>query len=109
MQLHSKKLLYQKAASDIVLTKQNIGDNESFCSHVLFCYYPYLVEKLWKEYQVGIGVLTLKVFESRNKESKTVAKKNHNVKSNVCAQTMNRAFDWFYFSKLFSALASTCK
>lgn len=72
-----------------MLASQNIGDNESFSSHELFCYYSHLADKLWKVHQAKIDIFTLQGFKRRNKESKTIAKKFYNGKCNVCAQIIN--------------------
>ena len=39
-------ILYQEAASETILTSDAIGDNESLYSHMLFCYYPQLIDWL---------------------------------------------------------------
>ena len=68
-------VLCQEAASETILINHTIGDNESFYSHALFCYYPQLIDQLWKSYDVGIGIFTLQDFERRNKESKNAARR----------------------------------
>ena len=92
-------MLYQEAASETILTSYIIGDNESFYSHVLFCYYPQLIDRLWTSHNVGIGIFTLQGFERRNKESKNAARRFYNGKHNVCSQTMNRVFDLWWFAE----------
>jgi hypothetical protein len=95
----SNLILYQEAASETILTNHTIGDNESFYSHVLFCYYPQLIDRLWTSHNVGIGIFTLQGFERRNKESKNAARRFYNGKHNVCSQTMNRVFDLWWFAE----------
>jgi len=92
-------IMYQKAAANTILTKNTLGDNENFYSHVLFCYYPYLIQKIWDEHKVGIGIFTLQGFERRNKESKNSARRFYNGRHNICQQVMNRVYDFFFFSE----------
>jgi len=89
---------YQKAASQIIYTNNILGDAESFYRHVLFCYYPKLVNKIWKEYKLGVGIFTLQGIEHRNKESKNIARRFYNSKHNVCNQTMKRVFNKYWYS-----------
>ena len=95
----SNLLCYQKAASETFLTRQFQGDRETFCSHVLFCYYPQMIQRIWDKHKMGIGIFTLQGFERRNKESKTAAKRFYNGRHNVCCQIINRVFDSFYYSE----------
>ena len=90
---------FQKAASETMHTTTTTGDNETFYAHVLFCYYPILADRLWKEHKLGLGIFNLQGMERRNKESKTAAKKYYNNKHNVCTQTINRMYDRFWFSE----------
>ena len=89
---------FQKAAGDTIYTATSVGDSKTFYAHVLFCYYPYLVDKVWEKHKLGIGIFNLQGMERRNKESKTAAKKYYNNKHNVYSQTMNRMYDRFWFS-----------
>ena len=81
--------IFQKAARQIFYTNTTLGDSKTFYGYVLFCYYPILVERLWKEHRLGIGIFNLQGMERRNKESKNAAKKFYNNKHNVCSQTIN--------------------
>ena len=94
----SNLLKYQEAASKTYLSKNTMGDSENFYSHALFCYYPQLVDRIWKDHEMGVGMFNLQGMERRNKESKNAAKRFCNGKFNVCVQTMRRKFDFFYFS-----------
>ena len=63
IQFKSNLINYQKAAAKTTHTNQTLGNNESFYAHVLFAYYLKLVDQLWKEYRVGIGIFTLQGYE----------------------------------------------
>ena len=91
-------LLCYKATESTILRQIITGNAENFYFHILFYYFPMLVDHLWEIHQVGIGVFNLQGFERRNNESKTIAKRFYNSKHNVCYQTMNRAFNLCYFS-----------
>ena len=93
---NSQKL---QCEQDITKFKSNLLNyQKNFYAHALCCYYPQLVNKVWKNHGVGVGVFTLQGFERRNKESKTIAKKYYNGKHNVCTQTLKRNYDFYHFS-----------
>ena len=50
---------FQEAASKTIYTNKVIGDSEFFYGQILFCYYPILVNHIWKDHKLGIGIFTL--------------------------------------------------
>ena len=46
VEFNNHLMLYQEVASETILIKYIVGNNESFYSHVLFCYYPKLIDWL---------------------------------------------------------------
>jgi len=52
-------LIYQRTTSHTILSINSSRNSESFYDHILFNYYPYLVDKLWREYKVSLGVFNL--------------------------------------------------
>ena len=89
-------LIYQRAASHTILSINSSSDSEGFYNHILFNYYPYLVDKFWREYKVDLGVFNLQRFERKNKESKKAARNFYNGRHNICTQLLNRIYDRFY-------------
>ena len=65
---------YQKVASVTFLSSNTTGDRECFYDYMLYNYYPYLVQRIWKDYEVGIVMFNLQGFKHRNKESKNASK-----------------------------------
>jgi len=84
---------FQEAASETIYTNKSIGDSKFFYGHILFYYYPILVNQIWNKHKLGIGIFNLQGMERRNKESKEAARRFYNGKHNVCNQTMNRMFN----------------
>ena len=62
---------YQKAAVNDILTNSTLDDDKQIYSHVLFYYYPHLMQKNRDNRKASAGAFTLQSFEHRIKESKT--------------------------------------
>ena len=71
------KKLYS-IGSTTFLTKNVVGDDETFYYHCLRYYMPRISRDIWTKHKVGIGVFTMQGFERRNKESKNVLKRFSN-------------------------------
>ena len=80
-----------------MLTNNNFGDSENFCLRALFYHCPQLIQKIFDDHKMGIGIFTLQGFDRRNKESKWVAKIFYNGNHNVCFQVLSRVFDLCFF------------
>ena len=93
LEFKSNLKCHQIAASQKIHTNNAPGDAECFCTHVLFCHCPKLVDKIWKEHKPGVGIFALQGMERRNKESKNATRRFCNSKHNVCNQKTKRVFD----------------
>ena len=90
--------LYQ-VGSHTILTKNQIGDEETFYLHVLRFYIPHLSKITLQKHQLGIGIFTMQGYERRNKESKQCFRRFTNKKGNMVCQTIKRLWDIYNYEK----------
>ena len=79
------------------LTKNIIGDCETFYTHTLRYYLPVIARSTFEDYQLGIGVYTMQGFERRNKESKNTLRRFSNGKGLVLNNNVARLHDVFNY------------
>ena len=100
---HERKVLvfeknikaFYAAGAKTFLTKNNIGDDETFYLHCLRFYIPKIAKQTFEQHNMGIGIFTMQGFERRNKESKNVLKRFSNNRGNIALSNLKRLFDIF--------------
>ena len=86
---------FYAAGAKTFLTKNNIGDDETFYLHCLRFYIPKIAKQTFEQHNMGIGIFTMQGFERRNKESKNVLKRFSNNRGNIALSNLKRLFDIF--------------
>ena len=79
---------FYEVGANTFLTKNRIGDEETFYLHVLRYYIPYLSKITLQKHQLGIGIFTMQGYERRNRESKNCFKRFNNKRGNMVCQNM---------------------
>ena len=79
------------------LTRNVIGDCETFYTHTLRYYLPKIAKSTFEDFKLGIGVFTMQGFERRNKESKNTLRRFSNGKGNVIHNNVSRLLDVFEY------------
>ena len=89
-----------------ILTKKpvssdgNIGNVETFYSHTFRFYLPQIADEILENNNLGVGILTMKGFERRNKESKNTLWRFSNGLENIVIGNLKRLWDIFSLEKL---------
>ena len=87
--------LFYHYGSKTFLTKNNVGDLETFYMHTLRFYMHPIAQETYAFHGLGLGVFTMQGFERRNKESKNTLRRFSNHRGNVVVPNMKRVFDIF--------------
>eukprot|EP00957_Ditylum_brightwellii_P012814 968509-Ditylum_brightwellii.AAC.1 len=87
--------LFYEYGKTSFLTKEKEGAGKIFYTHVLHRYMPQPVEKLFKKYNVGLGIATMQAFEHRNKQNKRIVVNKSNGRGNICMQTLKTLYQVF--------------
>jgi len=85
--------------ADKFLTKTTKGDQDTFYTHTLRYYLPYITEKKINQHKLGLGIGTMQGFERRNKESKNVYNRFTNKKGNILMNNLKTISDIFIHEK----------
>ena len=91
------KKLYD-AGSKTVLTKNTVGDRETFYMHVMRFYLARIARATFEKYKLGLGIYSMQGYERRNKESKNTFCRFNNNRGNVVLPNLRRLWDIFHFS-----------
>lgn len=89
--------LFYELGSKSFLTKNDLGDMESFYTHVLRNYIVPIANKTLSDYGCGVGVFTMQAYEHRNKQSKRFMRSRTNNRGNLCMQTIQALFQLFSY------------
>jgi len=92
------KKFYEYGA-ETFLTKTTKGDQEKIYIHTLRYYLPYIVEKIFHQHKLLLGIWTMQGFERRNKESKNVYNRFTNKKGNILMNNLKTISDIFIHEK----------
>ena len=75
-------------ARNNLLTENIPGDKETFYLHCVRWEFPRMLKWMYSKHQLGLGVLSMEGFESKNLESKTTVKRNINNIGNIFVQSL---------------------
>ena len=67
----NKIKLFYECGTSFFLTKVEVGDQETYYLHALWCYIPNMAEDTWTTHKCGICVFTMQGYERRKKSLKT--------------------------------------
>lgn len=87
--------LFYKYGSTTFLTKNEVGDQETFYTHCLCYYMPKHAEDTYRDHGLTLGIYTMQGFERRNKESKACLRRFSNNKEHKIVANIKRLWDIF--------------
>ena len=88
---------FYKFGAKTFLTRNIIGDCETFYTHTLRYYLPKIARSTFEDFKLGIGVYSMQGFERRNKESKNTLRRFSNGKGDVLHNNVSRLHDVFEY------------
>lgn len=91
--------LFYFYGSKTFLTRNTVGDEETFYMHCLRFYMPQISQNNYVNHGVGVGVFTMQGLERRNKESKNTLRRFNAKKGNIAVPNLKRLWDIFCHGK----------